>query len=623
MDPRFYDYFNTELFHLRESAADFARDFPKIASRLSLDGMECADPYVERLLEGFAFLAARVQLKLDAEFPTFVQHLTEVVYPDYLAPVPSMAIARFDPDFQDSGLKKGVTIPRESALRGVIGMDAQTAPEFRTGHAVTLWPIEIAAVNFEAHAPDLPAELSWSTESAGALRIRLKLKCEGGFADLPLDQLDFFLSGEERIASRLYEHIFAYAQNAFVIGQGRQVSCHRLGSGAIRRAGFADSEALLPVSTRSFRGYRLLREYAAFPARYLFFRLAGLQAAVSECRCDEMEIVIPLSQADPELERITDQGSICLYATPIINLFAKQADRIFVDPGNTEFHVVADRSRPMDYEIHSIRKVTGYGAGQDERVDLRPLYATIDAHAAAEGEVFYALRREGRVLSEQQKQRGMRTAYIGTETYLSIVDTAAPPFPATLKQLSLETLCTNRDIAIMLPTNQPRGDFTLALSAPVLKVRCLRGPSRPIAPALDGEVAWRVINHFALNYLSLTDSSPEEGAVALRQILGLYGMNPEASIHKQIEGVRSVSVSSIVRRLPDAPTVTFVRGHEIQLTCDARYFEGYSPFVLTAVLEEFFSRYSSINSFTETVLRIQGRGEIKRWKTRLGRRPTL
>jgi type VI secretion system protein ImpG len=136
-------------------------------------------------------------------------------------------------------------------------------------------------------------------------------------------------------------------------------------------------------------------------------------------------------------------------------------------------------------------------------------------------------------------------------------------------------------------------------------------------------VAWRVINHFALNYLSLSDSSPEEGAVALRQMLSLYGMDPEVAMHNQINGVRSVNIAPIVRRLPDAPTVTFVRGHEVQLTCDPRQFEGFSPFILASVLEEFFARYASINSFTETVLRVQGRGEIKRWGTRLGRRPVL
>jgi type VI secretion system protein ImpG len=624
MDPRFYDYFSTELFHLRESAAEFAREFPKIASRLAIDGTDCADPYIERLLEGFAFLAARVQLKLDAEFPTFVQHLTEVVYPDYLAPVPSMAIARFEPDFQDSGLAKGVVIPRGTSLRGALGMDAQTAPEFRSGHAVTLWPIELTGVRFEAHAPEFAPGVGWREQSAGALRIRLKVKGQGNFDKLPVDQLDFYFSAEERVASRLYEHVFAYGQNVIVLPQSRQPGGgYLLGSGALRKIGFGDSEALLPVSSRSFRGYRLLREYAAFPARFLFFRIAGLANVIKQCKSDEIEIAIPLSRADADLERLTDQGSISLFATPIVNLFPKQADRIFVDFGSTEYHVVPDRTRPLDFEVHSIRAVAGFGAGQDQQIELRPLYATTDAQASSGGDIFYALRREKRVLSTTQKQRGTRTAYVGTEVFLSIGDTMAPPFPDTLKQLSVDVLCTNRDLAIMLPVNQAGGDFSLAVSAPVKKIRCLRGPSRPIPPALDGDIAWRVISHFSLNYLSLTDVSEAEGAAAMRQMLSLYGMDPEIAMHKQIDGVRSVKVAPIVRRLPEAPTVTFARGHEIELTCDPRYFEGFSPFILASVLEEFFSRYAGINAFTETVLRIQGRGEIKRWTARLGRRPVL
>src|ERR687883_717551 len=104
MDPRLLNYYNRELQHLREMGAEFAREFPKIAGRLGLEAFECADPYVERLLEGFAFLAARVQLKIDAEFPRFTQHLLELVYPHYLAPTPSMAVVQLKPDLTEGNL---------------------------------------------------------------------------------------------------------------------------------------------------------------------------------------------------------------------------------------------------------------------------------------------------------------------------------------------------------------------------------------------------------------------------------------------------------------------------------------------------------------------------------------
>ena len=92
MDPRLLRYYNQELRYLREMGGEFAKEFPKIAGRLGMEGMEVADPYVERLLEGCAFLAARIQLKQDAEFPQLVAAPARDVYPNLLAPVPSMLV---------------------------------------------------------------------------------------------------------------------------------------------------------------------------------------------------------------------------------------------------------------------------------------------------------------------------------------------------------------------------------------------------------------------------------------------------------------------------------------------------------------------------------------------------
>src|ERR1700741_908052 len=134
MDERLLIYYNSELRHVREMAAEFAREFPKIAGRLALDrdAKEIfPDPYVERLLEGFAFLAARVHLKLDVEFPRFTQTLLETVYPHYLAPVPAMGVARFEPDPREPGPEEGFLLARGTALRSI---DNETPCQFRTAH---------------------------------------------------------------------------------------------------------------------------------------------------------------------------------------------------------------------------------------------------------------------------------------------------------------------------------------------------------------------------------------------------------------------------------------------------------------------------------------------------------
>ncbi|MBL8473007.1 MAG: type VI secretion system baseplate subunit TssF [Rhodocyclaceae bacterium] len=618
MDPRFYEYYDQELRHIKETAAEFAREFPKIAQRLTLDGVECSDPYVERLLEGFAFLAARVQLKLDAEFPNFTQHLLEIIYPNFLAPTPSLAIVRFEPDFGDPDLAGGITVPRGTRLRARPGGNVDTVCEFRSAHNIELWPLEVAAAKFIAFPPELPRDVDCPDSLKASLRIRLTCRGDASFDKLPLDRLDFYISGDERVATRVYEQVFGGCAGILVQGTRRgQKFARLLPVTSLQRLGFYDDDALLPPAARSFRGYRLLQEYAAFPARYLFFRLAGLREALQMCEGKSVELSLLLTRADNQLENLVDTDSLCLFATPAVNLFEKPADPIDLTFRLPEYHVVADRGKSLDYEIHSVTAVTGQGSGMEFERPFRPLYASQDDSPGA-GDAFYTLRRELRVPTGKKRQHDSRTSYTGTEVYLSIVDTQAAPFPANVRQLSVMTVCSNRDLPILIAQGAE-----LECDLPVSAVRCIRGPSLPLAPRLEGAAVWQSINHLALNYLSLTDTTPAEGAQALRQMLELYGLTEQSPMRKQLHGVRAVEVKPIVRRLPSRGPIALGRGLEIRLTCDATAFEGMSPFLLGAVLEEFFARHASLNAITETVLIVQGRGEIMRWKPRIALRPVL
>ena len=178
MDPRLLRYYNRELQHVREVGAEFAKEFPKVAGRLGLEGLECAAPYVERLLEGFGFLAARVQLKVDAEFPRFTQNLLEMIYPDYLAPTPSMTVVQFQPDLNEGSLANGFTIPRHSVLRSRLGEGEQTACEYRTAHETQLWPVQITEAEYFSYLGKLGqpglAELAGSHGAKAGIRLRLQ-----------------------------------------------------------------------------------------------------------------------------------------------------------------------------------------------------------------------------------------------------------------------------------------------------------------------------------------------------------------------------------------------------------------------------------------------------------------
>ena len=261
MDPKLLRYYNTELQHFREMSGEFAKEFPKVAGRLGLDSFECADPYVERLIEGFAFMAARVRLKVDARFPRFTQHLLDLVYPHFLQPTPSMAVARLYPDLTEGGLADGFKIPRGTAMRSLLGKGDQTACEYRTAHDVTLWPIEVAELEYLA-SPGAVATLGIGEIQGAPAAIRLRLKTTGDipFNKLPLDRLTCYLGGISERSMRLYEALVAQTQAMVIRPTRRPVPWQEIvRKGPVRAVGFEPEQALLPFGGQSFDGYRLLQ----------------------------------------------------------------------------------------------------------------------------------------------------------------------------------------------------------------------------------------------------------------------------------------------------------------------------------------------------------------------------
>jgi type VI secretion system protein ImpG len=623
MDARLLDYYNRELTYMHELGAEFAQRYPKIAGRLGMRGIEVSDPYVERLLEGFSFLTARIQLKMDAEFPRFSQRLLEVVYPNFLAPLPAMGVVQIDGNLNEGSLKAGYELPRHTILRGRMIKGEQTACEFRTGHAVTLWPIKIT----QASIGPVPAEIAHAMPAVARQAksaITIKLEAVGGarFAEMPLDRLEFFLSGAELHALRVLELAVHHSVGTVCrSGPGSTARIVPLGDEAIRHEGFDPEQALLPYDARSFQGYRLLHEYFAFPDRYLFFSVKNLRAAAAAMSGTTMEIVILLDRADSDLERLVDARHFSLFCTPIINLVPRRSDRIPVGPGQHEHHAVIDRTRPRDFEIFTVERVTGHMASGSEEREFRPF---LGSFAADDGDFgsYFSLRREPRLVSDRARAQGTRTSYTGSEVYVSLVDQHDAPFPHSLRHITIDALCTNRDLPLLLPTGL-ESDFTLRVSAPVRAVRILRGPSRPYPALAEGALTWRLISHLGLNYLSLTDVDATQGAAALREMLDLYGNLADPAVRRQIQGVRSMALAPVFRRLPEPGPIVFGRGVEIALKIDEVAFSGSSPYLFGAVLEQFFRRHVSLNAFTEFALSSLQRGEIARWMPRIGRRPAV
>lgn len=623
MDAKFLDFYNQELKFIRETGAEFAKEYPKIAGRIGLDGFDCSDPYVERLLEGFAFLSARIHLKLDASFPKFTQHLMEQLFPSFLQPTPSMLIAQFNPDFDEGSLTAGVKIPRQTALHSLLGKGEQTACEYRTSHDITLWPIKLSKAEF-VNAQELATyttntSLGYTPKTA----IMLTLETAPGikFSEIALDSLMLHIRGTESFPLYLFEALFKGYQGCLYKSSSMKWRKQEAKTG-ITAHGFSKEEALTPYCNRQFDGFRLLKEYFAFAKRYLFLSLDNLQPTLKQCHEEKIQLLLLLDHNDTRLENLISASNFALHCTPAINLFPKRAERINISRLNNDFHVVPDKLRPLDFEICSINNIKGFSSSLDSTTEFLPLYGG-DETNHTQHNAFYTTSRNTRNLNVNQRKFGHRSSYIGTEVYLSLVDPKNAPYSDTLRQLSVNTLCCNRDLPLMMPLGKSKTDFTIETGAPCESVRCIGEPTRPASPLSEGNVAWDLINQLSINFLGINDDESTSALSKLKTLLGLMMNKKDHAQSKQIDGIIDLKTHQITSRLPFSGPICFGRGVAIELTVDDLAYEGNSVFMLGMILDQFFAQYVSINSFTQLILNSSDRGEIYRWPIRIGLRSAI
>ncbi|MET1531230.1 type VI secretion system baseplate subunit TssF [Burkholderia sola] len=623
MDPRFLDHYNRELTYMRELSAEFAAQHPKIARRLGMHGIETADPYVERMIEAFCFMSARTQLKLDAEFPRFTQRLLEVVYPNYVAPTPSMAVAKLRPSLREGNFSKGFTVPRHSVLRSSIPPGERTACEFRSGHEITLWPIEIVDAKLTAVPPDLPdlqRTLMPHMRLRGALRLRLRTVGEIKFSQITgLDRLSLYIGGDERIASHLFELIHAGGIASVVRAHGAtRDDCTVVAKHPVDFEGLRPDQSLLPQMWNTFHGHNLLHEYFTCRQRFYFFVLTQLQAGLSRIDGKEAEVVLLLDRLPDELTTHVDASSFQLFCTPIINLFPRRTDRIEINRALTAFHLIPDRSRPLDYEVFSVSRVFGQKAETSTEVTFNPLYQTLHSDIGNYGR-YFSILREPRTMSANARKYGTRSQYVGTEVFVSLVDQSEAPYDDAIRYLSVDAWLTNRDLPRLIPRNG-FSDLTMQDSVPIEGVSLVHPPSTPREPYATGETAWRLIRQLSFNYMPLAELDHRDGGQALRNMLRLFVGTSEHEQRTQIESLVGARTEPVVRRLPDHGLLVYGRGVRCELTVDETGFSGVSPYLFGLVLEQYLARHVSINVFTETELRSMQRGLVTRWKPRMGGR---
>ncbi|WP_295523028.1 type VI secretion system baseplate subunit TssF [uncultured Pseudacidovorax sp.] len=623
MDPHLLDYYNQELVYMREMAGEFAAAHPKIARRLGMQGIEVADPYVERLIEAFSFMSARMQLKLDAEFPRFTQRLLEVLYPNYLAPTPSMAVAQLHPSVKEGDFRHGFIVPRGTAFHAGVPPGEETPCEFRSSQDVTLWPLELVDARLTGAPPDIPGlerYLPPNVQVAGALRLRLRTANGQRVGELvSLDRLPIYLRGDDQVASHLFEllHTSAVATFTGTPGQiGRRP--HVVTAGALAHEGLGPAQGLLPLAWNSFHGHNLVHEYFSCPQRFYFFTLTQLAPGLHRVEGPEAEVLVLLGKAPGQLSALVDRHQFALYCTPVVNLFERRTDRIELNPAQTEFHLVPDRSRPLDFEVYAVRAIAGQQARTTAAMDFRPLYQTLNQDEGNHGR-YFSVRREQRLASDTSRKYGTRTAYVGTEVFLSLVDQHEAPYADSLRYLSVTALLTNRDLPCLVPRNG-QSDLAVADSIPVRAVGLIRAPSRPKSPFAQREIAWRLIRQLGFNHLPLADMPHREGAQALREMLRLFVAADDEVQLRQIRSLVGSRIEPVTRRLPGSGPLIYGRGVHCTLSVDEEGFSGGSPYLFGLVLEHYIARHVSINVFTQTTLESMQRGQVARWPVRMGGR---
>ncbi|ADV15360.1 MULTISPECIES: type VI secretion system baseplate subunit TssF [Mesorhizobium] len=621
MDRVFVEYYEEELSHIRALASEFADMHPAVARNLSLDTVPCPDPYVERLLDGVAFLAARTRLKVDAERSRFSRSVLDVLYPDLVTPAPATAMAVLKPGQQVQTMLAGHVVKRNTRLVSSLQPGLSTRCIFSTAQEMTLWPIAVTSVSFfQDRSAMAMAGIGpiGGVSGESALRLTLARTGKGKLDELALDRLDLYFAGRTK-APLLFDAIFGACAATAARPEGKTNPLSPLP--APEMIGISDDEALMPRTRPTFEGYRLLREYFMMPERFHYARVLGLQPVVRQCAAG-LEIIFLFKRTVPELADLTP-ADFELFATPIINLFERECNVVEVDERKTRQVLHADRTRARDFEIYRVIRVEDADTeGNDAEI---PELFSLGQNRGS-GWVYSTERRPRRAMEEERREGLTRTSYTGDDVFLAVSRPLVRPATRPLKRLDVMALCTNRDLPIL----DDNPTLTLEAGDPVETVRllgALRAPQPAIPAALpagaDGEsraddLAWRLVAQLALNFLSLAKEG--RGIDPLHALLDLYADRGDPSLARNVHSIVRIDSQPVIERLQIDGPMCFGRGTEVTLHVDQSVLAGQSTLLLSALLARLFARHAGINGFVRTRTRLLQKQEDVPWPMTPGNR---
>lgn len=581
----FNKYYQDELAYLRELGREFAAANPDGAHFL---GESSRDPDVERLVEGFAFLSARLKQKLEDELPEFTHAIVETYFPHYLRPIPSMTIVQFEPQAQAA--REVRTVPRGTPLESV-PVDG-TPCKFRTCYDVPIVPVILETATVRTDAPQ-------------HLKLKFRMPEGASLKKTPFPAIRFHLAGDNAVTRAIYVSLVRYLKRITAMPTaGASAAAPRpLDRAKVVPLGFAPQDVLLPFPPGSFPAFRLLHEYFSFPAKFMFLDVVGLDGLGALGDATAFELIFELTRLPDPMPPV-GPANFQLNCAPAINLFRQDADPIRVDQTRVEYRVRPQGKDPSHYEIYTIDKVGGLAKGLPKPIEYFPLYHF--ARPTAPDTRYYKHKVEPALTGD------------GSEISIGL------PLPATLEDvaevetLSIELTCTNRN----LPTKLQTGQLSVPASGTpaFVKFKNLARPTASVPAPSGDDLHWRFLSHLALNYRSLVDLD------ALRAILRLYHFGSrvdrqaEQALRLLLDGLKSVSSAPATRMVEGAP----IRGVAVTVEMDEDNVGGEGEaFLFGTLLNEFFAQYVTLNAFSRLTLKALKRGEIYQWPARIGQRIIL
>ena len=611
------DYYEQELRYLRELGKEFAEQHGEVAEGLKMEAGQWADPHVERLLEGFAFLAARIHRRMDEDFSEASQTLLNVVYPQYLRPIPSMSIVQMEVD-PDQGHTSGLTVKAGQSLVSPPAKGSGVRCRFQTSYPVTLWPISVGKAKWRSpHGLDLGRR-----EKEVAAVLSVALECHGGlqFGELEMDRIRFFLDGDLPLTTTIFELLDNNCQEILIRDPSNpQRPPVVLPGSSLVPVGMEENEGILPLSRPAFLGYRVIQEYFAFPQKFLFFDLTGLEAVTAADWGPNAEILFllrsfPDSDRQEALERGVTSDTIRLGCTPVVNLFKTESEPIRVNQRRTDYLVRAKgATKEFSPEVFSIDSMEAVVGGTPKRVPLEPFFSYRSRESRGGAPAFWHFRR----FPSNWLEDG------ATDMSVAFVDPAGETIHPTFPSVTAGLTCFNGTLPTKLPIGTA-GDFHAeeGEGSALKRIVSLMHPTAPIQPPLGSSTFWRIVSQFSLNYLSLVDG----GGDALRELLRLYNFGDNEIGEKHIRGISRVESEPSYARVRGEHGLSFARGRKVTIEFDGSLYPGGGVYLLASILERFLGLYSSMNSFSKLVARVRSKQKtytLREWHPRAGQKPLL